>query len=938
MKNWSIQSRVLFLALLPGVVISLILGIFFMSQHSRNLDSLLEERALAMAKQLAPTCEYGVMTGNTGILQNIANNMLEERDVRSVSIYNQNVEVLAHAGPKMLTNQTSPSELSANQLQLVRTDGSVRVRAPVFAQNLVIPDQLSEQFYAEETPEIKLLGWAELELSNANTKLARYQHVITSTAIILATLLVCAIVAVRASRQISEPMHRIVSAIKDLEDGKLDTRVHVSGAAEFEQLTAGVNAMASALQRSSRENLQSIEQTTRDLQETLDELEVRNRELAIGRKQALEASQMKSEFLANVSHEIRTPLNGIIGFSDLLARTQVNSQQHDYLNTIKKSSTDLLTIINDILDLSKIDAGKLIIEHTPFNLRDVLEDVFTMLAPAAYNKGLELTQLIYSDVPLHITSDPLRLKQILTNLVNNAIKFTERGSVSVRVSLISKDDQRASIKFDIQDSGIGMSEEQITKIFTGVTQADTSTTRQFGGTGLGLIISRALVNAMHGDIQVSSVEHRGSTFTFHIQTELSDELQDLPPLSGYRIAMLEPALLNRMNISALLTQWQTTHQEYENRTQLLEELATGNYPDAVIISCHHQQLGETSHIAMMAQLKERGIPLLALIDSVSHEHIEQLHHQGATRALSQPFSHRKLYQNLRFLLTGETSDSASEIPYFVLPGKPAPNVLAVDDNEANLKLVVTLLEEMGIKVQAANSGREAIQIVTEHEIDLILMDIQMPGMNGLDATREIRTLKGGATVPVIALTAHAMADEKEALLKAGMNDYQTKPISQEQLADCIQRWTGYIQAQAAVEESTDVQLSDPSSQTDTTEDVVFDAAIALRHANKKLDLAEDMFTMLMNSLDKDMEQILEAWEEEKMDVLLEKVHRVHGASRYCGVPALRSTLEQFETALKAAQTGLLPQMMRQLVGDVKNLQEWTENNDWRELLRQTLAA
>jgi len=922
----------MFLALLPGIVISIILGTFFMTQHSRNLDSLLKQRALAMAKQLAPTCEYGVMTGNSGILQNIANNMLEERDVRSVSIYNQDVELLAHSGPKMLTEKIGSTELSDNQLQLLKTEGSIRVRAPVFAQNLVIPDQLSDQFYAEQTPDIQLLGWAELELSNANTKLARYQHVITSTAVILATLLVCALLALHASRQISEPMHRIVDAIKDLEDGKLDTRIHVTGVAEFEQLTAGVNAMASALQRSSRENQQNIEQTTRDLQETLDELEVRNRELAIGRKQALEASQMKSEFLANVSHEIRTPLNGIIGFSDLLARTQVNLQQQDYLGTIKKSSNDLLTIINDILDLSKIDAGKLIIEHTPFNLRDVIEDVFTMLAPAAYSKGLELNHLIYSDVPLHITSDPLRLKQVLTNLINNAIKFTDRGNVSLRVSLINKDEQHASIKFDIQDSGIGMNDEQITKIFNAFVQADASTTREFGGTGLGLIISRALVDAMHGEIQVSSHEGRGSTFTFHIQAELSNDLQNLPALENYSVALLEPALLNRMNISALLNQWQTKHQEFENRNQLLEHMNNNPYPDVVIVSCLHHQLTDQSHTSMMAQLAETGVPLLGLIDSVSLEHLDALRHQGAAASLSQPFSHRKLYQLLRQLLTGEAPESQTDLPRYITPAQPAPNVMAVDDNDANLKLVVTLLEELGVKVLAAHSGRDAITMVNQHEVDMIFMDIQMPGMNGLEATKEIRHMKSGATVPVIALTAHAMADEKEALLKAGMNDYQTKPISQEQLADCIQRWTGYVSPQIIEKDFPQQAPEVAPANTGISAPLIFDASVALRHANQKIDLAEDMFVMLLDSLKKDMTHILQAWEEEQMDTLLEKVHRVHGATRYCGVPALRCTVEKFETALKAMRTSELPGMMRQLTEEVARLQQWVTENDWRQLL------
>lgn len=930
MKNWTIQNRILFLALLPGVVISLILGSFFMTQHSRNLDDLLEQRALAMAKQLAPTCEYGVMTGNTGILQNIANNMLEERDVRSVSIYNQDVEILAHAGPKMLTERIGSSELSENQLQLLRTEGSVRVRAPVFAQNLVIPDQLSEQFYAEETRDIKLLGWTELELSNSNTQLARYQHVITSTAVILATLLICTLLALRASRQVSEPMFRIVRAIKELENGNLDTRVHVTGGGEFQQLASGINAMASALQRANSEHQQNIDQTTHDLQETLDELEIRNSELALGRKQALEASQMKSEFLANVSHEIRTPLNGIIGFSELLARTQVNERQADYLGTIKKSSADLLNIINDILDLSKIDAGKLIIEHTPFNLRDILEDVLTMLAPGAYSKGLELSHLIYSDVPLHICGDPLRLKQILTNLVNNAIKFTERGSVSVRVSLINSDGELASIGFEIQDSGIGMNDDQVGRIFTAFTQADASTTRQFGGTGLGLIISRALVEAMHGEIRVTSHEGRGSTFSFHIQVDLEATATSLPPLSGYPVLLLEPSLLNRMNTGALLNQWETDHQEFENRSQLLDYLSNGGQAAAVILSVSRQQTGDAGHLALMKQLQELDIPVLALIDSVSHEHLDQLKQQGAAFSLSQPFSHRKLYQLLRQLLTHETAEETAGMP--PLPGTipQAPCVLAVDDNDANLKLVVTLLQELGIEVLAAHSGREAIDLVQQHQTDLVLMDIQMPGMNGLEATQAIRQLPGCETLPVVALTAHALADEKEALLKAGMNDYQTKPISQAQLADCIQRWTGYLSLSAAAAQPLPAGTDNPACGW------VFDARAALRHANQKLDLAEDMFMMLLDSLHTDMQQIMQAWEEEDMDTLLEKVHRVHGASRYCGVPCLRSTLEKFETALKSGQSRELPQLMRQLTEDAATLQHWAHERNWRQLLADTL--
>lgn len=935
MKNWTIQSRILFLALLPGVIVSVVLGIFFMAERARDLNDLLDQRSLAMAKQLAPTCEYGVMTGNVGILQNIANNMLEEKDVRSVSIYNQDVEILAHSGPKMLTERIGSAELQDNQLQLLRTEGSVRVRAPIFAQNLVIPDQLSDQFYAEESRQIKLLGWAELELSNANTQLMRYQHIASSLSVILLALLTCTFVAIRLSRQVSEPMSNIVKAIGDLEDGKLESRVHINSGGEFQQLASGINAMASALQRVNTEHQHNLEQATQDLQETLDEMEIRNRELAIGRKEALEASRMKSEFLANVSHEIRTPLNGIIGFSDLLVRTRVDERQADYLDTIRKSSGDLLNIINDILDLSKIDAGKLIIEHTSFNLRDVVEDVLTVLAPEAFNKGLELNHLIYSDVPLQVEGDPLRLKQVLTNLINNAIKFTERGNVSVRASLINQGDNRASIKFEIQDSGIGMTDAQISKIFTAFTQADASTARQFGGTGLGLIISRALVEAMHGEILVSSHEGRGSTFSFHIKVGVAEtQVTNQPPaLSGYQVALLEPSLLNRMNTGALLNQWQVEHHDCENRQQLLELLTNNEHNlQALIVAVSRQHINDPQQRLFMQQLTQYQLPLITLIDSVSHEHLDQLKQQGASLSLSQPFLHQRLYQALRRALGKDTSEASDHNPAApgTLPLREPPCVLAVDDNSANLKLVVTLLQELGIRVIAASNGRDAIDIVQLQAVDMVFMDIQMPGMNGLEATEQIRMLPGRGSLPIIALTAHAMADEKEALIKAGMNDYQTKPISQEQLSACVERWTGYRSlSQSAVAETP----APSKSQCEW----VFDAATALRHANHKVDLAQDMFRMLLDSLHNDMQHIVDAWEEEDMENLLERVHRVHGATRYCGVPCLRSTLETFETALKANKQNELPTLMRQLVEDVANLQQWAQSNDWSATLI-TVAA
>lgn len=931
MKHWKIQSRIMFMALVPGIIVSLTLGLFFIYDRNQDLDDLLNQRALAMAKQLAPTCEYGVMTGNAGILQNIAANMLEERDVRSVSIYNQDVEILAHAGPKMMTERIGSAQLQQNQLQLLRTQGSVRVRAPIFAENLVIPEQFSEQFYAEQSQQLKLLGWAEVELSSTNTQLQQYQHLASSLAIVVMVLIGCSLLAFRISRQLSGPINTLVEGVHELSEGRYDYRIKVDSGPEFERMAAGVNSLASTIQHAELEHQQNLEQAMQDLQETLDELEVRNSELQLGRRQALEASQMKSQFLANVSHEIRTPLNGIVGFTSLLGRTQVNSLQADYLDTIRKSSQDLLNIINDILDLSKIDADKLIIDHSAFDLRDVIEQVLTVLAPDAYNKQLDLYHHIASDVPLQVVGDPLRLKQVITNLVNNAVKFTDHGNVKVMVSLINTQKKRATLQFEIRDTGIGLTQEQIERIFSAFSQADASTSRQFGGTGLGLIISKALVQAMHGDIRVESTPGQGSAFIFHIDIDINQQYSrdEKPLLQHQQVAVLETNDLNRQMLASILDEWQLDYHLAEDEPDLLAQIAQENALGAVLLSVRREQMYQPQLKRFLQQLAVINTPVITLVNSVEHEHLEWLLECGARSAISHPVSQHKLCETLRAILLPATTDVTEPPETFeLIQQRDPPCVLAVDDNDANLKLVSALLQELGVDVYTATSGQEAIDKVAASKIEMVLMDIQMPNMTGLEASQHIRGLPGKAHLPIVALTAHALADEKEVLLNNGMDDYQTKPISLEQLADCIERWTGYKP------QITSAQASEPGDDSDAEALELFDAAEGLKHANFKLDLATDMFAMLLTSLQRDADAARQAWELEQFDLLLEKVHKIHGACRYCGVPLLRRVVHDFETELKAGGRRQLPDHMRQFVTQIDALQHWADNNDWQGILLQ----
>jgi two-component system sensor histidine kinase BarA len=948
MKDWKLQNRILALVLLPGLIVSLFLGGFFIIQRMSDLDLLLQERGLAIAKHAAPTSEYGVVSGNNRVLQNLVNNLLEERDLRAAKILNKDGKVLAYAGPKMITKFIGNTQFKYGQLQLSTTDSSIRIKEPIFTQNIDLIEDTTEPIYQQQNIDTKLLGWIEIELSLANTQIAKYQHLATSITTVLATLILCLMLAIRMSRNISLPIQDMVDCVKAIGDGKIDARVHINSGDEFQTLAAGINAMAIAIQRTKTEHQQNIEQATHDIRETLDNIEIQNIELNIARKEALEVSRIKSEFLTNISHEIRTPLNGILGFTRILLKDQSDQRKTDHLNTIEKSANGLLTIINDILDLSKIDAGKLVLENIDFNVREVLEDVLTINAPEAHKKSLELVSLIYSDVPQFLTGDPLRIKQVLTNLISNAIKFTPQGSITVRVLIEDENINQADIKFEITDTGIGLSNEQQNKLFRAFSQADSSTTRQFGGTGLGLVISQHLVKAMKGDISVQSVEGEGSNFSFSVTLKKSNQhALSMEELKGQKILLMESTSTTRLSITHLLEQWHVRYNDTDNSDILLQSLMrkqqNSDPADAVIIGLSRKELYHAKTAKLFKQINSYNIPIIALVNSAISEELEYAQTLGAYQCLSKPLQSRKLFGSLCVSLDIELSPTNSNNQNRIQ--MPAPTILAVDDNEANLKLVTVLLEDMGIRVITADSGPQALLELEQHTIDMIFMDIQMPGMNGLETTRLIRLKKTSKELPIIALTAHAIADEKDKILHVGMNDYQTKPINNDQLMQCIERWTGFYcdrntniilpeKIKPYAQRTLDDRITDEGlNEKDPQENcLIFDPQYAMRLANNKLDLAIDMFNMLLEGLTNDLPEIQGLWQGQQQEPLLQHIHKIHGATRYCGTPCLMDTLEQLETGLKNQALVDCEKLYQKTIESIIRLQQWSQENQWRDAL------
>lgn len=646
--------------------------------------------------------------------------------------------------------------------------------------------------------------------------------------------------------------------------------------------------MAMSLAAYHEEMQHNIDQATSDLRETLEQMEIQNVELDLAKKRAQEAARIKSEFLANMSHELRTPLNGVIGFTRLTLKTELNTTQRDHLNTIERSANNLLAIINDVLDFSKLEAGKLILESIPFPLRSTLDDVVTLLAHSSHDKGLELTLNIKNDVPDNVIGDPLRLQQVITNLVGNAIKFTEGGNIDILVEKRALSNTKVQIEVQIHDTGIGIPERDQSRLFQAFRQADASISRRHGGTGLGLVITQKLVNEMGGDISFHSQPNRGSTFWFHISLDLNPNvLVDRSTtlcLAGKRLAYVEPNataaqctldILSETPLEVIYSPSFSGLPKDHYDILLLGIPVTLREP----LTMQHERL---ANAAAMTDFLLLALPCHAQINA------EKLKQGGAAACLLKPLTSTRLLP----ALTEYCQVNHSADPLLLDDSKIAMTVMAVDDNPANLKLIGALLEDKVQHVVLCDSGHQAVDRARQMQFDLILMDIQMPDMDGIRACELIHQLPHQQQTPVIAVTAHAMAGQKEKLLSAGMNDYLAKPIEEDKLHNLLLRYKpGASTALRAIA----VEPVEPVVNPNTT----LDWQLALRQAAGKNDLARDMLQMLLDFLPEVRNKIEEQLVGENPEGLVDMIHKLHGSCGYSGVPRMKNLCQLIEQQLRS---------------------------------------
>lgn len=773
MNRGGIRKNLLMLTLAPALALLVLLFGYFSYQQIKLLQTALYERGITVARYLAAAAEFGVATGNLQQLRNITESVLEG-EVLGLHIYDMEDRLLMAQG-EFSVRKLSPY-LGSDHAALCGEEEHLLVFCTPIN---VVPLPVSD-YQATGPMEPVRIGRLEVVLSTERLLHKRDVIVARSAGIAWLVMMLALVLARRVERQITRPLVALTERVERVGQGDLNSRLPEDGSGELHTLQRGVNAMIEALSQHHEEMEERVASATLQLREALGKLEEKNLDLDTQRQRAESASMAKSQFLSTMSHEIRTPLSGMIGMLTLLNRETMSSSQQEYVHHLLEAAGALRLLIDEILDFSRIEAGKLSIVNQPFTPLGIIEDVAIMLAPSAHHKELELILDIAPQLPHKVMGDPLRFRQVLINLMANAIKFTSEGYVLLRVhSEFLPGETRANLRFEVLDTGIGIAQEKLPLVFDSFTQVDGSAVRRFGGSGLGTTISRELVKLMGGDIGVESELNKGSRFWFSLSWPVLELEQPYRKrLDGQRLLLFEGHPHSRESLRAVLQSFGAEVEVAGGENAVLEAVEHRQFDE--IILCENSSKFTQKGLAKRLRQRERDgrMPYLCHVTFINGHSSTELFHCH----ISKPLLPSRLIRRLR----GKDQEASVEAVIFQRPLK----LLVAEDNAINAKVIKHLLEASGHRVLHAGNGRAALEVMRREELDGVLMDVRMPEMDGLTVTRQWRDEEQirGSRLPIIALTANDSREDREACLSAGMDDFLIKPVAIEQLNEVLQRY------------------------------------------------------------------------------------------------------------------------------------------------------